>query len=308
MHVLSSQQFTPKLLGDIFLKSDEFREKLKHKTQRRLLSKKYQGEVLASLFYEPSTRTRLSFEAAAHRLGLGVLSTENARISSSAMKGESLEDSVQVVSRYVDIIVLRHSEIGAADRAARFSTVPIVNAGDGGGEHPTQMLLDLYTIWRKYGRLDHLTLGIGFDPKHSRALKSLLHGLSLFKGNSVHIVAPRPGQLSSSQIENFRNSGLRITTSNNVEDSYAYELVYVNRFQAERFNDPSATKPYQDAYRLTAHHVKASKIKYILHPLPRVKELDPEVDQLPQAIYFEQAENGLYVRMALIDRLLSARL
>jgi len=304
-HVLNARQFNKKELAILFKRADEMREAVHSPHKRRTLTELHKGRVMATLFYEPSTRTRLSFETAAQRLGMSLASTENARESSSNAKGESLTDTIKTVANYVDVIVLRHPQMGIAGQAAAVSRAPVINAGDGGKEHPTQMLLDLYTIQQKLGRLHNLNIGIGFDPKHSRVLRSLLTGLSHYSNNKVTVVAPKEGQLSQKELQVFRNKGLTLTTETYPEALLDCELVYVNRFQVERLTDHSLMEKYRSIYKLTAKQVQNSRIKYILDCLPRVGELEPGVDELPQATYFEQAENGLYVRMALLDSLLS---
>ena len=186
-HILNGKQFAQKeLLESIFQKASELEAADKSGGMPKLLD----GKVVATVFYEPSTRTRLSFESAALRLGGGVISVENARATSSDVKGESLEDTIRMVNCYADVVVLRHPEAGTAERAAKVSLGPIINGGDGGNEHPTQALYDLYTIKKELGRLDNLKIVFGFDPKHSRTIRSLSRLLAIFPGNKFIFISP----------------------------------------------------------------------------------------------------------------------
>jgi aspartate carbamoyltransferase catalytic subunit len=265
-----------------------------------------QGRLLATLFYEPSTRTRFSFEAAMYRLGGQVLSAQSAAQTSSAAKGESLEDTIRVVSQYADAIVLRHPEIGSASRAARVATVPVINAGDGAGHHPTQALLDLYTIKKELGRLDHLRVGLAGDLRHGRTARSLAQLLAKFPGNELILIAPRGLQPHGDAIRAFDPA--RVHETEDLAGAIkGLDVLYQTRIQAERFASNDEYARYRGIYVVTPdlmRHLPEHAI--LMHPLPRVGEIDPEVDADPRAAYFRQAGNGLWVRMAVLDWTMAA--
>jgi aspartate carbamoyltransferase catalytic subunit len=261
------------------------------------------GRLLATVFYEPSTRTRFSFEAAMYRLGGQVLSAENATRASSAAKGESLEDAIRVISGYADGIVLRHPEVGAAERAAQVATVPVISAGDGPGHHPTQALLDLYTIKKELGRLDHLRVGLAGDLRNGRTVRSLALLLSRFPGNELVLISPpglRMGEDIVTSLENARQ-GLA-ETADLIGAISGLDVLYQTRIQAERFESSDEYERHRDVYVVTAEVMRQLPEHAILmHPLPRLGEIDPLVDADPGAAYFRQARNGLWVRMAVLD-------
>ncbi|HEV2012468.1 MAG TPA: aspartate carbamoyltransferase [Candidatus Dormibacteraeota bacterium] len=259
------------------------------------------GRLLATLFYEPSTRTRFSFEAAMYRLGGQVLSAENAARASSAAKGEALEDAIRVISGYADAIVLRHPEIGAVERAARAAEVPVVSAGDGPGHHPTQALLDLYTIKKELGRLDHLRVGLAGDLRNGRTARSLALLLSRFPGNELLLISPPALRMGADILDLLERQRVEET-----EDFAAaipgLDLLYQTRIQAERFDTSEEYERYRGVYVVSVdlmHRLPEHAI--VMHPLPRVGEIDPLVDADPRAAYFRQARNGLWVRMAVLD-------
>jgi aspartate carbamoyltransferase catalytic subunit len=256
--------------------------------------------MLMNLFYEPSTRTRFSFSAAAHYLGMTVIDTENAKQFSSAVKGESLEDTIRVLSEYQpSVIVLRHDETGSAARAAHVSTVPIINAGDGTGEHPTQALLDLYTISRGMKHVDGLTLLIGGDLARSRTVRSLLRLLSLFKVRCI-LAAPPGSACLREDIEVLRNSGVDVEETN-MPAKYLPEtdIIYWTRAQHERAGQ---LYPQSPEFTITGEWLTRMKdTALILHPLPRTSEISTEIDSDPRAAYFWQAGNGVLVRIALLE-------
>ena len=262
-----------------------------------------QGRLLATIFYEPSTRTRFSFEAAMHRLGGQVLSAENATKASSAAKGESLEDTIRVIGGYADGIVLRHPEAGAPERAARVAQVPVISAGDGAGHHPTQALLDLYTIKKELGRLDHLRIGLAGDLRNGRTVRSLALLLARFPGNELVLISP-PGLRMGEDIVGLleqAHQGLR-QTADFAGAIPGLDVLYQTRVQAERFESPEEYERYRGVYVVTAEVMRRLPERAILmHPLPRVGEIDPLVDADPRAAYFRQARNGLCVRMAVLD-------
>jgi len=259
------------------------------------------GRLLGTLFYEPSTRTRFSFEAAMYRLGGQVLSAENAARTSSATKGESLEDTIRVIGGYVDAIVLRHGEVGAADRAARGAQVPLINAGDGAGYHPTQALLDLYTIKKELGRLDHLRVGLAGDLRNGRTARSLALLLSRYPGNELVMIAPPELRMSSDVIDQLKDQ--RVVETDDFDGAIArLDVLYQTRIQAERFASPDEYARYRGVYIVTANRMRCLPEHAILmHPLPRAGEIEPQVDADPRAAYFRQARNGLWTRMAVLE-------
>ena len=261
------------------------------------------GRLLATVFYEPSTRTRFSFEAAMHRLGGQVLSAENATRDSSAAKGESLEDAIRVMGGYVDAIVIRHPEVGAAERAAEVATVPVINAGDGPGHHPTQALLDLYTIKKELGRLDHLRVGLAGDLRNGRTVRSLALLLSRFPGNELVLISPAALRMGEDVIGPLAlaQQGLREIADLAVAIP-ELDVLYQTRIQAERFASPEEYERHRGVYVVTPEVMRRLPEHAILmHPLPRLGEIDPLVDADPRAAYFRQARNGLWVRMAVLD-------
>lgn len=264
------------------------------------------GRVMATLFYEPSTRTRLSFESAILRLGGEVISTENAAEFSSAAKGETLEDSIRVVGGYADVIVLRHPEEGASRRAAMVSDVPVVNAGDGAGQHPTQALLDLYTIERELGRVDGVKVALAGDLRHGRTIRSLAYLLGKYADVEIAFVSPPELRVGDDIKEYLDRHGVRYReTEDLAEAAAAADVLYQTRIQRERFADAGEYERLKDVYRVDPALVAAMRPEAIvMHPLPRVGEITAEVDASPQAAYFRQARYGLLVRMALLELLL----
>lgn len=264
------------------------------------------GRVMAALFYEPSTRTRLSFETAMLRLGGGVVSTENAREFSSASKGETLEDTIQVVNQYADVIVMRHYEQGAAERAATVSKVPVINAGDGPGQHPTQALLDLYTIKREIGHIDGITIAMIGDLKNGRTVRSLSYLLGKYKRLQIIFVSPKELQVGDDIKAYLQKHRVLFQETEDMEMAVKKaDVVYQTRIQKERFRTEKAYNKYKGCYVITPKQVKMMKTKaIIMHPLPRVGEILPEVDASPKAAYFRQVKYGLLVRMAILETVL----
>jgi aspartate carbamoyltransferase catalytic subunit len=300
-HVLESQQFSRAVLEDLFARTEEIKLEPHHFIGRLA------GQVMAALFYEPSTRTRLSFEAAMLRLGGQTMGTDNAREFSSASKGETLEDSIRIVGGYADVIVLRHNEEGAAKRAAAVSSVPIINAGDGPGQHPTQALLDLYTIRDELGRIDGVQVAMVGDLANGRTVRSLTYLLSKFKDIKVWFVAPPQVAMRSDLKTHLDEHHIPWTETPDLESVLPeVDVVYMTRIQKERFTDPDAFNAVKGIYRIDKEAMaRMRKYAILLHPLPRVDEISPEVDADPRSAYFRQARNGLHVRMALLDRLLT---
>jgi aspartate carbamoyltransferase catalytic subunit len=261
------------------------------------------GRILATIFYEPSTRTRLSFESAMLRLGGQVISTENAREFSSAIKGESIEDTVRIVSGYADAIVIRHYEQGAAARAASVSRVPILNAGDGPGEHPTQALLDLYTIRHELGRMDGLRIALVGDLRFGRTARSLALLTCLTEDSELIFVSPPEVPMG--------NDIRRILDANGVIHRDETDLsgvlpdvdvVYQTRIQKERFATPEEYEAARGVYVLDqSSYDRLNPSAIVLHPLPRVDEISTDVDADPRSAYFRQAHNGVFIRMALLE-------
>jgi aspartate carbamoyltransferase catalytic subunit len=265
------------------------------------------GHIIATLFYEPSTRTRLSFESAMLRLGGNVISTENAREFSSAIKGESVEDTIRIVEGYADAIVIRHHEQGAAARAASVASVPIINAGDGPGEHPTQALLDLYTIRHALGRIDKLRIALVGDLKYGRAVRSLAMLLTRSEGIELVFVAPPEVAMGDDVRQALDRAGIPYRDESDLSSAVKdVDVVYQTRIQKERFTSDDAYTRNKGIYIVnneTMAELPQSAI--VMHPLPRVDEISPEFDADPRAKYFEEARNGVYVRMALLEALLA---
>jgi aspartate carbamoyltransferase catalytic subunit len=303
-HVIEAQQFDRGLLSAVFDVADEMRGDLAIKSRR--YSRCLEDKIMASLFYEPSTRTRFSFESAMSRLGGKIITTENAKEFSSAAKGESLQDSIRVINGYADIIVMRHHQAGSAKRASEVSTIPIINAGDGAGQHPSQALLDLFTIKDNFNRIDGLKIAMVGDLKYGRTVRSLAYLLSKYENIKIQFVSP-PVCRMDDDIKDYLD---RQNTTWEEEDSLdnvldGVDCVYMTRIQKERFNDPGDYEKAYGKYTLTQDNVKRMKSEaIIMHPLPRVGEISSEVDTDPRAKYFEQANNGLYIRMALLYLLL----
>jgi len=261
------------------------------------------GKILALLFFEPSTRTRMSFDAAMARLGgtsIGIDSVE----ASSMAKGETLADTVRVVSGYADAIVLRHPKEGAARLASEFSTVPVINAGDGAGQHPSQTLLDLYTI-RQSMPLDDIQVGLLGDLRYGRTAHSLAHALSLY-GVTIHTISPKGLELPSAILEELTRAGTQVVEHDDVSGIISsLDVLYVTRIQRERFPDSASYFQVASSYRITPELLSGVKQRLIvLHPLPRLDEIDPRVDLLPHARYFEQSRNGIPVRMAMLQKVM----
>ena len=261
---------------------------------------------LATLFYEPSTRTRLSFEAAMLNLGGSVLGFASAD-SSSAAKGESVADTIRVISGYADIAAMRHPKEGAPRRAAHYSKIPVINAGDGGHQHPTQTLTDLLTIYRRKGRLDNMTIGLCGDLKFGRTVHSLIKSLCRYPGIRFVLISPEELRVPDYVIsEAIAPAGIPYTEVTSLEDAMPeLDILYMTRVQRERFFNEEDYIRLKDTYILTTDKMKLAKPDMaVLHPLPRVNEIALPVDDDPRAAYFEQAQNGVYVRMAIIMTLL----
>jgi aspartate carbamoyltransferase catalytic subunit len=265
-----------------------------------------EGKILSTLFFEPSTRTRLSFESAMLRLGGKCLGFSEVS-GTSVMKGETLADTVRMAESYSDVLVLRHPHEGAARLAAEFSSKPVINAGDGAGQHPTQTLLDLFTIKQEKGKIDGNNIVIVGDLKYGRTVHSLSYALSLFRPN-LTFVAPPTLQMPKEILEHLESQRIKYTLSDSLDDvTPKADVLYMTRIQKERFPDPEEYKKVAGSYRIGTELLKdARKSLIIMHPLPRVTEIAPEVDSTPHALYFRQAFNGVPVRMALLSLVLDA--
>ena len=264
------------------------------------------GKKLATLFFEPSTRTRMSFEAAMYELGGQVLSMPGASLSSAA-KGESVADTAAVISCYADIIAMRHPKEGAPYVAVQHASVPIINAGDGGHNHPTQTLTDLLTIQREKGRLEDLTVGLCGDLRYGRTVHSLIQAMSRYRGVRFVLISPEELKLPDYVAENvLKRSGADYTETTDMEAALPeLDILYMTRIQRERFADEAAYERLKNSYVLTPETMRKAKSDMIvLHPLPRVNEISVAVDKDPRACYFRQALNGKYIREALILKLL----
>ncbi|HEX5504020.1 MAG TPA: aspartate carbamoyltransferase [Thermomicrobiales bacterium] len=296
-HVIGVGQFDRPFLDDLCALAREMEDVAATRADRRL-----RGRILATLFFEPSTRTRLSFESAMYRLGGEVISMESGRETSSAAKGETIEDTVRIVEGYADAIALRHYEEGAAARAAAVARVPILNAGDGGGEHPTQALLDLYTIWRELGRIDGLRVALVGDLWHGRAARSLALLLAETRGLDLVCVAPPGMGLRPDVLARLAERGVHPRQEADLAAVLpTVDVVYQTRVQRERFSDPAAYERARGVYVIDrAALALLPPGAVLMHPLPRVGEITPDVDADPRAAYFREAHNGVYVRMALL--------
>jgi aspartate carbamoyltransferase catalytic subunit len=296
-HVLRADQFTKEDIDLIMKTAHEFEDRL---IAGEVLDT-MRGKVLSTLFYEPSTRTRLSFEAAMHRLGGKVISVAEAK-SSSAAKGESLHDTIKTVEGYADVIVLRHPHIGAAEEAAAATDKPVLNAGDGAGQHPTQSLLDFYTIEKEQGKVEGLTIALVGDLKHGRTVHSLSDLLSSYNVRFV-FASPKELHMPADIVDKLKSAGVSITETESLSEAISSsDVLYMTRIQRERFDDPSEYDRLKNAYVLTTEKLADARDGMtIMHPLPRVNEIATDVDSYPGAAYFRQAANGVPIRMALLS-------
>ncbi|WP_302626527.1 aspartate carbamoyltransferase [uncultured Eubacterium sp.] len=298
-HLISPLDFTVEELDTLLNLADDIEKNpQKYKESCR-------GKKLATLFYEPSTRTRLSFEAAMMNLGGNVLGFSEAT-SSSASKGESVSDTIQIISCYADICAMRHPKEGAAFVAARKSGIPVINAGDGGHQHPTQTLTDLLTIKSLKGRLDNITIGLCGDLKFGRTVHSLINALLRYENVKFVLISPSELKVPKYIIENIEAAGAEYEEVTKLEDVIGtLDLLYMTRVQRERFFNEEDYIRLKDSFILDKKKMSLAKEDMlVLHPLPRVNEISVEVDDDPRAVYFQQAQYGVYVRMALILTLL----
>lgn len=302
--ILSLDQFTPQDVTRVL----KIAKKLKPLRVNGKPSKILVGKIITLLFYEPSTRTCSSFSSAAQQLGAGVITIQDASSFSSVAKGESLLDTISTLESYSDLIVMRHPEAGSAMKAAETSLVPVINAGDGAGSHPTQALLDLFTIFDKFKRLDNLKILICGDILHSRTIHSLIEALSLFKKNSIFLLSTKELSLDVNFSKKISSTGTKLTNIHFERDiPKDVEVWYWNRIQKERFKSLKDYKKHTKSFVLTKRLLDSygNKNMIIIDPLPRVGEISHEVDSDPRALYLkEQMRNGVYVRMALLSLLL----
>lgn len=299
-HILSTKQFLDTtLLDSIFTTAFDLEKRLASGE----IIESLRGKVLATLFYEPSTRTRFSFETAMLRLGGQVITTENARDFSSAVKGETIEDTVRVVGNYADAIVLRHPENGTALKASLASPVPVINAGDGSGEHPTQALLDLYTIRKELSRIDGLTIGLVGDLLYGRTIHSLINLLTLFQDITLYLVSPFSLQIPEEYKRLLQEKNIRFIECTTLDEALPHlDVLYMTRIQKERFASIEIYNDVKDSFIIDAKILQQlPQTAIIMHPLPRVNEIALDVDTDLRAAYFRQAGNGLFVRMALLQ-------
>jgi aspartate carbamoyltransferase len=298
--ILHGNQFSKKDIEAIIKIASHFEKELKKKDSLTLLK----GKILATLFFEPSTRTRLSFETAMQRLGGGVISMASAE-SSSAAKGETVADTAKTVSQYADVIVIRHPRIGSAKEAADAIPIPVINAGDGAGQHPTQALLDIYTIHKELGSLKNLVVSMVGDLKNGRTVHALVELLSLFQ-TKLYFVSPNILRMPDEITSHLKEKGIEIVeTEDMMEGALASDVIYMTRIQKERFENLSEYERVKGYFVIDEKFLKGLKKKItILHPLPRVDEISPEVDTYPGAAYFRQVRNGVFVRMAILTMVL----
>lgn len=267
-----------------------------------------EGKLLATLFYEPSTRTRLSFESAMYRLGGSVVGFSEPN-SSSVSKGESLGDTIRTVSCYADVIVMRHPVAGSAEEAAKYTEIPFINAGDGGNQHPTQTLTDLLTIKSLKGNLDNHTIGLCGDLKNGRTVHSLVKAMSRYKGTKFIFISPDELKMPKYIKEAIQEQGHAYYETNNLDEVIgSLDILYMTRVQRERFENQEQYEKLKNYYILNKSKMQnAREDMLVMHPLPRVNEIDAEVDFDERAVYFKQAKYGMFVRMALIMKLLGAK-
>lgn len=302
-HIIRTQDFDARWMFKLFDSAREF-EQLASQGRSDLMH----GKIMATLFYEPSTRTRLSFEAAMHRLGGAVISTDNAYEFSSVAKGETLEDTIRVIGYYADLIVLRHDIEGSALSAAAVSTVQIINAGDGKGQHPTQALLDVYTIIRRLGGIEGVRVGFVGDLVNGRTVHSLVYLLAKLDCGPMTFISHPSLAMPTDLLNYLSDHGVSYQQTEDLRDAASQlDVFYVTRVQKKRFANPADYDAVKLCYVVdNALAERMQKDAIIMHPLPRVGELSRDVDSNPRAAYFDQAKYGVPVRMAIIADLLSA--
>jgi len=300
MDIVSAKQFDRETVLQLIKIAEDLRTKIESKNYLDIA----RGKIMVTAFFEPSTRTKLSFQFAMKRLGGEVIDFDVS--TSSVLKGETDIDTLRIIDGYgPDVIVLRQKKPGFPEQVKDMIKAPIINAGDGWNEHPTQALLDVYTIWRELGRLDDLTVGIMGDLKYGRTPSSLSYLLSKFNNVKIYYIAPKPLQIRE-EVLKYIEGRVEYGLVENVEEVIEkLDVLYVTRLQVERIEDKSLAEKLRGTYSITRDLlIKHKHIPIIMHPLPRTWELDPSVDELPQAKYFEQARNGLFIRAALLKEVL----
>ncbi len=299
--ILSLSQFDQKSLTQLF----KVTNRIIALTKKNKCSNVLKGSAIALLFFEPSTRTHNSFSSAAQRLGAGVIGIQDTSLT-SMLKGESFEDTIRMMDGYSDLIVIRHPESGSAQRAADVAEAPVINAGDGANEHPTQALLDLFTIQSRFGKLSNLKVLVAGDLLYGRTARSLLQGLSLYKGNTVYLLSPKQLRMDSVLLKRLKKDLKIIEISTEKQIPGDCHVWYWTRIQKERIKSKKLLKEIKSSFIITKKllNSKGNKKLIVMHPLPRVGEISTEVDSDPRAFYFKQAKNGLYIRMALLALIL----
>lgn len=301
-HLLRSQDLSKAQILQLFEKAKAYLPLVKERKKLNVA----EGKILATLFYEPSTRTRFSFEAAMLRLGGSVLSNPQMETTSSAKKGETLYDTGRTVSQMADVIAMRHAQIGSVAELARGSDVPVLNAGDGPGDHPTQGLLDLFTLFMERGSLDGLTIAMVGDLKNSRVLHSQCELLKHFSGLSFILISFPDLAMPREIVETLKSRGFSIKETERFEEGFSADVLSMTRVQEERFANAEEYQKFKGVYVLKPEHLQsASKDLIILDPLPRIDQIQVEVDSDPRAKYFKQVQNGVAMRMALLATVLS---
>ncbi len=298
--IISAKQFDQETILHLYRVAEELREKMRRGEKLDYAN----GKIMVTAFFEPSTRTKLSFQFAMTKLGGTVIDFDVS--TSSVLKGETDVDTLKIIDGYEpDIIVLRQKKPGFPEKIKDLINAVIINAGDGWNEHPTQALLDVYTIWRELGRINGITIGIMGDLKYGRTPSSLSYLLSKFNDITIYYIAPKQLQIRE-EVLKYIEGKVQYELIDNVEQVIEkLDVLYITRLQVERIEDKSLAEKLKGSYRITKELLtKYKKMPMIMHPLPRTWELDPSVDELPQAKYFEQARNGLYVRAALIKEVL----
>ncbi len=295
--IISIDQLSKADIEEIFRRASRMENDVKN----NIYPDKLRHKVMASLFFEPSTRTRFSFEAAMLRLGGSVISTTGF-VFSSISKGETLADTIKTIERYCDVVVIRHPEVGSAKIAADSANIPVINAGDGPGEHPTQALLDLYTIRKEKNGTSGINIALVGDLKNGRTVHSLIKLLVKFGDVKIQLISPKELCVPLESIELMEKSGIKYTESDNLAEAISScDVLYMTRIQKERFASEKEYEKHKGCFVLDKKMMKnAKKDMIIMHPLPRVDEISTEIDNDPRAKYFDQVENGMYVRMALL--------
>jgi aspartate carbamoyltransferase catalytic subunit len=297
--IVSISDFNRTDIETILRKAEEM-ETIPREEKNKILENK----VIASVFFEPSTRTRLSFETAIQNLGGKIIGFADPG-TSSLKKGETLSDTIQMTDKYADIIVMRHFIEGAARRAAEITNKPVINAGDGSNQHPTQTLLDLYTIKKEFKKIDGIKIGVAGDLKYGRTVHSLAYALALFENTELYCIAPEQLQMPKNITEKIKKKVKVEQTTNFSEYLPEIDVLYMTRIQKERFSDEKEYNKLKDVYVADKHTLKKTKKNFrIMHPLPRVNEISTEIDQTPAALYFTQAANGIPIREALLSILI----